>query len=87
MNKLQVTITNGRGWYEGLEGETFEVYDNHGRDFILVEDYDLGHDALWLHIDTEDCVVAEQPHTPGLGMFKSAAELEGIVIEDKRRKR
>lgn len=39
-------------------GETFEVYDN-GRDYVLAEDYDRGHSAMWLHIAYDDAVVVE----------------------------
>lgn len=59
MNIQQVRITTGNGWYTDLEGEVFTVYDNCGRDFILCEDYDLGHDHYWRHIDNGDCELVE----------------------------
>jgi hypothetical protein len=86
MKKLNVTITMGHGWYTDLEGVTFEVYDNYGKDYILVEDYDLGHDHYWRHIDRDGCVVSEAARVHGLGAFKEPAEMEGLVIHKKERK-
>ena len=45
-------------WYSGLEGETFTVYDNR-RDYILKEDYDRGHHAIWRHLEKEDVKPSE----------------------------
>ena len=45
-------------WYFGLEGERFKVYKS-TKDYILKEDYDLGHKACWRHIKFDDCMVIE----------------------------
>jgi hypothetical protein len=57
MRKVLVKITNGMGWYAGLENEVFEVYDNNSY-YLLAEDYDLGNKDKWLirrYIDKADC--------------------------------
>ena len=41
-------------WYADLIGETMVVYEDR-KNFILKEDYDLGHKAPWRHIDFKDC--------------------------------
>jgi hypothetical protein len=43
-------------WYANLAGERFEVYDLWRDSFVLVEDYDRGHNATWRHIAKQDCV-------------------------------
>lgn len=61
MDELTVRIVKARMpsyWYASLEGMTFKVYDN-GRDYILKEDYDLGHRCPWRHMDKGDVEVVE----------------------------
>ena len=47
-------------WYAGLEGEFFKVYTDK-RDYILKEDYDRGHRAIWRHIFKGDAKVVGKP--------------------------
>lgn len=60
MKRLNITITKCSGqhyWYKDLIGQKFNVLDNVGRkDYILSEDYDKGHNAIWRHIDKEDTI-------------------------------
>jgi len=56
MRELKVEVIKANSlscWYSGLEGNVFTVYDNR-RDYILKEDYDRGHRAIWRHLDKED---------------------------------
>ena len=61
MKELDVQIINGKKpcWYHSLKGMVFRVYDNR-RDYILKEDYDLGHHAMWRHISKPDVLVVRQ---------------------------
>jgi hypothetical protein len=43
-------------WYAGMEGKTFDVY-RFGSSYVLAEDYDRGPEAIWRHIDEDDCEV------------------------------
>ncbi len=45
-------------WYAKLTGHTFDVYDDR-KVFLLKEDYDRGHDAIWRYIAKEDCEEVE----------------------------
>ena len=54
VNVQIVKATVATCWYAGLVGRVFEVYKNH-RDYILKEDYDRGHKAIWRHIAFDDC--------------------------------
>jgi len=56
--KMAVKITgcpNKSSWYSRLIGETFEVYYYSSHDYVVCEDYDLGPDVAWRHIDKSDC--------------------------------
>lgn len=63
MEQVTVQITKAElptYWYAGLEGETFVVYKDR-RDYILKEDYDRGHEAVWRHIPFGDCEEVKSP--------------------------
>jgi len=42
-------------WYKNSIGETFEVYVDGHRGYIVKEDYDLGHRTQWRHLMDDDC--------------------------------
>jgi hypothetical protein len=57
MEVKTVLIVNAKAppcWYAGLEGEVFEVYKGR-QNYILKEDVDRGHSAMWRHMDFDDC--------------------------------
>jgi len=62
MRETLIRITNasrdGR-WYRGVERRVFKVYDA-GRDYVLKEDYDSGHDTVWRHVEKADCEEVEK---------------------------
>ena len=48
-------------WYKDLVGVEFEVIDKiTSQDYILKEDYDLGHKACWRHIYIKDAEVINE---------------------------
>lgn len=60
MKKQKVRITkcdSATAWYASAIGREYEVYDCWKNDFVLSEDYDLGHKAMWRHILKSDCKV------------------------------
>lgn len=61
MKELQVQIIKGERscWYHDLVGRVFTVYENR-RDYILKEDYDRSHRAVWRHILKEDAKTFQQ---------------------------
>lgn len=60
--KVKITkCSYPQAWYNDSIGEVFTVYQTiFGKDYILKEDYDMGHNTLWRHIDIKDCEVWNQ---------------------------
>jgi hypothetical protein len=50
---VMVEVLVGRGWYRDAVGEQFECV-RWGSEWVLKEDYDLGRQAMWRHIQRED---------------------------------
>ena len=61
---LSVKITQCTGapeaWYAELIGQVVEVYKDTS-DYILREDYDRGHEAIWHHIPFADAEAISAP--------------------------
>lgn len=58
-NKKIVEITNGLLWYGGLEGITFDVYQQDGGGFIVASDWD-NYNGTYRIIRSADCRIVEK---------------------------
>jgi len=74
MDELTVQIVKAKRsscWYANLVGKTFKVYVDR-KYYIIKEDYDLGNEFPWRHIDKEDAVVLEE---------KELTEAQKVIVQ------
>ena len=65
----KVKITKSAYWY--TVGETYEVI-KWTKDFVVLQDYNLGYDTMWRHIDRGDCEIVDNNNKPMIPRVEAA---------------